>query len=63
MEITQKLVEYKTEHYRIQVEKYHDKCDVYVFDKNNNLIVLFETLAEAENVSREVLQVLDKVKI
>jgi len=63
MEITQKMTEYKTANYRIQVEIFKGKFDLTVFDNDNNLVVMFDSLKEAENISKEILQVLEQLKI
>jgi len=72
MKMTSKMVEYTTDHYRIQVD--YTVCDksvtpinqiredVTVFDKNNNIVVSFDSFAEAEDIANELLQVLKEIK-
>lgn len=62
MEITSKMIEYTTKNYRIQIETFKGKTDVTVFDKNNNLVVLFDSIDEAKTLSKEMLEVLKEVE-
>lgn len=63
MEITYKEIEYKTANYRIQVEVNKGKATVWVFDPDNNIVASFDSLKEAENLSRDILEILDQLKI
>ena len=62
-EITNKQIEYKTANYRIQIEISGAKSEVAVFDKNNNLLLSCLSIKEAETISREILEVLEQLKI
>lgn len=63
IEITEKQIEYKTDNYRIQVETNKNRTEIYIFDLNSNLITSFSSIKEAENIGRELLEVLDQLKI
>lgn len=63
IEITNKQLEFKTANYRIQIEIEGVKSNVYVFDKNNNLLLSCLSIKEAETISREILEVLEQLKI
>ena len=63
IEITNKQIEYKTANYRIQIEVGKGKSEVAVFDKNNNLLLSCLSIKEAETISREILEVLEQLKI
>ena len=61
--ITNKQTEYKTANYRIQIEINGEKSEVAVFDRNNNLLLSCLSIKEAETISREILEVLEQLKI
>lgn len=72
MKISEKMVEYKTNHYRIQVETkfieykevpFNDvekNTEITVFDIDNNLVVTYSSFEEAKNLSEEVLKVINE---
>jgi len=63
MEITQKMIEYKTDNHRIQVDRLGDKVDITVFDLNNNIILSLDSIKQAEDVAHDLLKVLEQLKI
>jgi len=63
MQITKNELEYKVGDYTIQVSKdfAKNKSEVFVFDKNNNLLNSYASLQEAQNTAEAILKVVASV--
>jgi hypothetical protein len=63
MQITKNELEYKVGDYTIQVSKdfAKNKSEIFVFDKNNNILNSYASLEEAQNTAEAILKVVASV--
>ena len=60
MLVTRKETEYKVGGYRVSIETEGDKSQIFVFDGNNNLILSCLSFSEAKEISKALLEVVNK---
>ena len=63
LEVTDKTIDYKTKTYTIRVTVNKEISSVYVYDKDFNILLSCLSINEAETIAREMLEVLEQLKI